>query len=527
MQVRQVSIRPTEASLAAGRPALTPELLAASGARYSRNNEGLDAILSKIDFGNEQETWDGLKDLSRIYGEEEDRQEKNAEENSFSIDDEPMEAWADDCWGKANTLLKRLRPPQLDKGVDGIFKMIDYGHQSIADMAPVAMFMDDVSIFAAYYLWSLCPIAGGQESSTRYIKMSVDGLVDPDTLGIPKEEQESWRKIMNSSFSQYEEMVNIWENIAKERPELMRIPKSMLESTEDKDIKAVARMRRNYAFDRARVFIPVAAATNVMMVQSARAWVSLSSHLLSHPLPELQTLGGLIRDELPLVTPRLHKHARFSETTNLVILDEFTKAKALLQNDPLPLEGKSFACADSGAYFQSMQPWQPTNYVESLKHRTNRYSLVGSDLSRVAVRYGWNAVAMAEIRDMNRHRTGTKYCPLAPMGFHAAEDQVPTDLTNELALVQQRAALASNMVEYSRQLMLADDHTYIYYTLLGFQYPFEQTTTADKFVYTVELRTGVGAHYRYAQHFREVLKLAYDQLFGLDGLVMEGTAEPE
>ena len=36
MNVTQVALRPTPASEAAGRPSLTPELLAASGARYSR-----------------------------------------------------------------------------------------------------------------------------------------------------------------------------------------------------------------------------------------------------------------------------------------------------------------------------------------------------------------------------------------------------------------------------------------------------------------------------------------------------------
>src|SRR6187431_1324102 len=108
MKVTQVAIRPTESSQSAGRPALTPELLAASGARYSRSNEGLDAILAKID------------------------------------------------------------PDNLDKSVDSIFRMIDYGHQSIADMAPVAMFIDDVTLWLAYHVWTLVPTAGGQESSTRY-----------------------------------------------------------------------------------------------------------------------------------------------------------------------------------------------------------------------------------------------------------------------------------------------------------------------------------------------------------------------
>src|SRR5437764_894362 len=140
MKVTQVALRPTEASQAAGRPSLTPELLAASGARYSRNNEGLEAILSKID------------------------------------------------------------PDNLDKSVDSIFKMIDYGHQSIADMAPVAMFMDGVSMWLAYHIWSLCPTAGGQESSTRYIRLALQNLPAATDLGIPEHLREEWRAHMDAAI---------------------------------------------------------------------------------------------------------------------------------------------------------------------------------------------------------------------------------------------------------------------------------------------------------------------------------------
>jgi len=60
MKVTQVAICPSAASKMAGRPALTPELLAASGARYSRNNEGLDSILSKIDQNNLEKSVDSI-----------------------------------------------------------------------------------------------------------------------------------------------------------------------------------------------------------------------------------------------------------------------------------------------------------------------------------------------------------------------------------------------------------------------------------------------------------------------------------
>ncbi|HEX8835166.1 MAG TPA: FAD-dependent thymidylate synthase, partial [Abditibacteriaceae bacterium] len=150
MKVTQVALCPTEDSTRAGRPALTPELLAASGARYSRNNEGLEAILAKID------------------------------------------------------------PNNLDKSVDSIFKMIDYGHQSIADMAPVAMFIDGVSLHLAYYIWTLCPTAGGQESSTRYINYSRDALISPEALGIPAALRDEWQDLMNDCVTAYEKSLQIW-----------------------------------------------------------------------------------------------------------------------------------------------------------------------------------------------------------------------------------------------------------------------------------------------------------------------------
>src|SRR5580700_4834910 len=171
MNVTQVAIRPSQASEQADRPALTPELLAASGARYSRNNEGLQSILSKID------------------------------------------------------------PNNLEKSVDSIFRMVDYGHQSIADMVPVAMFIDGISMWLAYYIWTLCPTAGGQESSTRYIKISMDGLIAPEVLGI--KDVAGWGKLMEECFHAYQASLAIWEEMAAANPGLMGIPQSLIEDTSD------------------------------------------------------------------------------------------------------------------------------------------------------------------------------------------------------------------------------------------------------------------------------------------------------
>ncbi len=472
MKVTQVAIRPAEASIRAGRPALTPELLAASGARYSRNNEGLESILSKID------------------------------------------------------------PNNLEKSVDSIFRMVDYGHQSIADMAPAALFIDGISIWLAYHIWSLCPTAGGQESSTRYLKLSLDGLVPAEVLGIPESQAISWRQSMEATFQAYQAVLGCWEEFARDQPALTAIPQSLLIDPRDTAQKKVMRMRRNYAFDRARYFLPAAAATNVMLVMSARAWVNLCQHLLSHPLPEPRRLGELIRGELSLVAPRLIKHAASSDAHRDVIAREFRKLVHLASKDGSPRSGTPASFMAAVPHLDILLPdgVSEEELAGDLAFHANRYAPVGSSLGRIGVRFGWSAIAFAEIRDLNRHRTGTKHCPQVPRGFYCAMDQLPalgSNLEKHRVTIERAAETGHSITSTSARLLRDGEPVYVYWALLGTEFPFEHLTTADKFIYEAELRTGLGAHYRYARHLRDVLALWYRRFPATQRFILEGSAEPE
>jgi thymidylate synthase ThyX len=467
MKVTHVGLRTTDAARLAGRAELTPELLAASGARYSRNNEGLEAILSRID------------------------------------------------------------PQNLDKSVDSIFRMIDYGHQSIADMSPVALFLDDISLYLAYYLWTICPTAGGQESSTRYIKLTPDALMDAEELGIPDNRRTEWQDGNQIAFAAYQSALVFWERIAEENPELTRIPRSLQEDSSDKARKTVARMRRNYAFDRARYFLPVGAKTNVMLMISARGWVTAAQHLLSHPLLEARTLGKMVQEELGLATPRLLKHATAQRSYSAGLEREFAiLARQAGANQPPALERSQppYDHPPTAALDVSLPAGiTPDDLREDLAFHDNRYAYFGEGLRRTIVRFGWEAVSFAEIRDLNRHRTGTKYCPLLPVGFYHAADQLPAPNAD----YETSGKVGRDASRKARFLLASGDPTALYYTLLGTQYSFEHVTTADKFLYEAELRTGTGAHYRYALHLHDALALWYQRFPETRGLVLEGSAEPE
>ena len=80
---------------------------------------------------------------------------------------------------------------------------------------------------------------------------------------------------------------------------------------------------------------------------------------------------------------------------------------------------------------------------------------------------------------------------------------------------------------WDAQNIMKSNSEYLYYTSLGHQYLFEHTTTADKFLYEMELRTGVGAHYKYAEHCHKALELWYQKHPITKGIIFEGSAEPE
>jgi hypothetical protein len=306
---------------------------------------------------------------------------------------------------------------------------------------------------------------------------------------------------MGAAFAAYREALAFWEQVALDEPERVRIPMGVNE-------KAAARMRRNFAFDRARYFLPVAVQTNAMLIQSARAWVSVCQHLLSHPLPEAVRCGELIREELGLSAPRLMKHAKR--------LESMAAGHAAEQENARRLAG---AVGGGKPSLDVLLPSGTLDFATDLAYHENRYAYIGEGLRRTAVRFSWDGVAFAEIRDLNRHRTGTKYCPLVPVGFYAAQDE--SSETVQWQSVGERAgAIATEKLQ-------AGESVFIYEALLGTQFPFEHTTTADKFLYEAELRTGTGAHYRYAKHLRDVLALWYEKFPQTKGLVLEGSAEPE
>ena len=435
---------------AADMPKVTPELLASVLARYSRSNEGLGAILAKVDLANP------------------------------------------------------------DASIDRILKFVDYGHASIGGLTGgLAIALDGVSMWLAYKLFEISQMADGQESSTRYITMDPANLPLPSEIGVPEELAPRWLDVMARCYAAYGAEYARLDRLGLEEPGRVRVPK-------DAKPAVVARIRKNYALDRARYFIPLATLTNVGLVQSARMWAQTVKHLDSLPQPEARAAAALIRDELVKLAPRLMRHSGAEPSYVEQARQELAAsiAMGLERLSPAQLADEVWVHVD-----RSVPPWyaETQSVSEALKHRANRYGQCGAAIRRMRVTFAWNNMAVAELRDLNRHRTGNRSTPLIQAGLY-----LPSEIDRGV-----HGRLVADQTQLLGDLMRWGSASYVYGLVLGSQTPFEHSTMADKFIYEAELRTGMGAHFRYAEHLGAALREFVRQVPEARDWVVEGTAEPE
>lgn len=486
MKATLIQIGPSKAATEAGRKVLCPEMNAAVAARHSRTSEGLDHILDKVD----------------------------------NLGDE-------------------------DRAIDSVFQFIDFGHRSIADMIPVSIHIEGVSIWLAEFLWGLVHVGGGQETSTRYCNMSDADYFAPPNLDLSS-------SFMDSSAEAYALSKEFWGLVADEMPEMVGIDKEM-------DLKVVARYKRNFVFDRSRYFIPSSCLTNLNITTWGTEWIRIIQSLCSNPWNETLDLANLIRDELKLISPRLIKHTWFNECrhkdyenklTRAIKFSGITKTKGAFYEDLSSgyktedafqiLLGKGLqptAVFDASSDDAEDKLGSILHVHQNMKYRKNRYDPVGSDLSIIPVSYGWRGVTQAEIRDMNRHRPGVRNISLRPEGFYFAEDQINRVLQNNpsielrdkaMELVQAGLKVAQMTLSLSNEVLNSTSPwNVVYSTVLGNTFSFSHTSTFGHLIYECELRTGPGTHYRYRDHYLQLLEAVYKKFPLIKEFVLEGSGEPE
>lgn len=158
-----------------------------------------------------------------------------------------------------------------------------YGHRSIADLAHVAMAIENLSILAAIAVVDQ-QVWDGQERSTRYQDFARTGYYTPDAVAVSPEAP-TYTAAADALFAEYAAL-------SKELTALLVETVGKPPAMDDGDYTRTLRAR---AFDVTRALLPLATITSVGQITSARTLERQISELLSSPLAEIRAVAGDLR----------------------------------------------------------------------------------------------------------------------------------------------------------------------------------------------------------------------------------------
>ncbi len=336
---------------------------------------------------------------------------------------------------------------------------VGYGHASIADCGSTTIFIENVSIIAdkAIQDWQLY---SGQETSTRYIDMGKQNIIDPLNTQASKDIINSW---MNFYISN------------QERIQAHLMTKYPKQESEDENVYLKAIKARG--FDIMRGFLPAGITTQLSWHTNLRqAWDHLAL-LRHHPLTEVRETANSILEKLK---------EKYEHSFSHVLSDE--------------QETYRDRCVKEYSYFA------PTNIVDFEMSTTiaangleqyqtiidNRPPKIGlpvfmGDLGSFTFDF---ILDFGSFRDIQRHRNGVCRMPLltTTLGFHNWYlEQLPADLKKEALELIATQTVKLDKLETSPEIKQ-------YYIAIGFNVSCQVTYPLPAAVYVTELRSNKTVH---------------------------------
>jgi len=189
--------------------------------------------------------------------------------------------------------LRELDEQKAEKFLNTFY--FQYGHRSIADLAHLSLALERLSILAAIEVADE-PRWDGQERSTRYQEFRRSGYITPPEL----EGVAGYAAVIDDLFTAYEQVsAGVQAHLAERhaRPEAMKP-------------ETYQRTLRARAFDAGRYLLPLATATSLGQIVSARTLEQQIVRLLSSPWAECRLLGEALKQaaSAPSAVPTLVKY---------------------------------------------------------------------------------------------------------------------------------------------------------------------------------------------------------------------------
>ena len=210
--------------------------------------------------------------------------------------------------------------------------VLGYGDASVADMAMVAIALENVSILASKVVEDN-RLACFQEKSTRYVPFDPTRHYKPVAI-LNSEHRALYESTLTMLYDAYQKTVD----------RMITFYGAQFPKPADKTEKEFAAKLRARALDVARYYLPTATLTNFGMIMSARALRHCISKLLSHPTAEMRAIGEEIRQaainpaynpqakKIEPILERLYKNA--DEKTQKLVEELHATVKLQIQGAP-------------------------------------------------------------------------------------------------------------------------------------------------------------------------------------------------
>lgn len=359
--------------------------------------------------------------------------------------------------------------------------VVGYGHKSIADCSSTTMFIEGCSLLAAKAVQDN-PLFAGQETSTRYIDMSKQPIVDPIGSTRSKDVLAGWMNFYTRHQGRVEEIVRA------------RHPRGPDEVVKMYDGAVKARV-----FDILRGFLPAGITTQTSWHTNLRQGGDNLTRLSMHPLPELQETAAALRTELHGRYPSsgfMQNLAAVSGTANKddgarearEAWDRKMWAK-MTYVDIEPFVSRDAMRFEADGLHRALVP-----YEELLATRPKGCRLPHS-MTRLGLIRATFLIDFGSYRDLQRHRYGVITMPQLDTSFGFESwylDQLDDDLRKEAeALIDHQRfeiAMLGELNDRNRTALRQ------YYVGLGFRVGTELAMGLPGFAYLVEMRSAKTVH---------------------------------
>ena len=336
---------------------------------------------------------------------------------------------------------------------------VGYGHASIADCGSTTIFIEGISMLGdkAVQDWQLY---SGQETSTRYIDMSKQAIIDPLQTAASQEIIEAW---MNFYISNQEKIQQYL---------ISKYPKK---ADEDEAIYIKAIKARG--FDIMRGFLPAGITTQLSWHTNLRqAWDKLSL-LRHHPLVEVSEVAENILNNLK---------GKYTHSFSHPLDEAQEKYRALtVKRDTylIPEGAVDFAATTT------IKAAELAKYQEIIDTRPPKTGLPNflAELGSFSFNF---ILDFGSFRDIQRHRNGVCRMPLLTtnLGFNSWYlEQLPENLRQEAESLITKQIEKINNLETSPEIKQ-------YYIAMGFNVFCHTTYSLPAALYVIELRSGRMVH---------------------------------